>query len=53
MTFLLILTVAIVVAIATTVRSAFHDAPTARPGSHATDLDFVAPAARTSHRRAA
>jgi len=53
MTFLLILALASVVATAAAVRSALHDAPVARPGSHRTDLDFVAPAARTSYGRAA
>jgi hypothetical protein len=53
MTFLIILTVLGVLAVVATVRSVFHDAPAARPRSHRTDLDFVAPAARTTYDRAA
>ena len=53
MTFLFILAAIAVVAIVATVRSVFHDAPAARPTSHRTDLDFVAPAARSTYGRAA
>ena len=53
MTFLIILSVIAVLAVVATVRSLSHDAPSARPRSHRTDLDFVAPATRSSYRRVA
>jgi hypothetical protein len=49
MTFLILLLVVSVVALATTVRSLFHDGPARPPRSHPVDLDFVAPAARASY----
>lgn len=53
MTFFVILTLAVVLTIATTLRSVFHDAPTARPRSHHVDPDFVSPGSRLPHDRAA
>ncbi|WP_170219425.1 hypothetical protein [Nocardioides litoris] len=53
MTLLIVLTVLAVAGLVATVRSALHDAPAARPRSHRTDLDFVAPAARSSYDRIA
>jgi hypothetical protein len=53
MTFLLILTAAVIVSITLTLRSVLHDAPSARPLSHRVDTDFVAPAERSSYGRAA
>lgn len=53
MTFFIILTVAVVVTIAATVRSVFHDAPRRAPRSHRVDPDFVSPASRIRFDRAA
>ena len=53
MTFFVILTVAVVLTVAATVRSVFHDAPAARPLSHRVDPDFVSPGSRVPHDRAA
>jgi hypothetical protein len=53
MTFLIVLAAIAIVAIAATIRSISHDAPAARPASHRTDPDFLAPAARSTYGRAA
>ncbi|MCW2816942.1 MAG: hypothetical protein JWN84_4397 [Nocardioides sp.] len=53
MTFFVILSVAVVLVIAATVRNVFHDAPAARPRSHRVDPDFVSPGSRVPYDRAA